>query len=125
VVAKGDAVVNGREDPTGQALLEALDRVARQRLQQIEAHRGGHDRRRVQHCAGGRAQRRDPRQNRVAYGRGQLDAARGQRFGHEERIAARPAVELGGVNPVWSRELGHRGRRQRQEPEPIGRVGAR
>ena len=52
-----------------------------------------------------RAQRRDAGEDGVADRLGQLDAARGERLGHEERVPGRAAVELRGVDAVRRREL--------------------
>ena len=113
------------EHAARQALLEVLHRVARERLEQRQVDRPGHDRGRVEHPSCRGAQRLDAGEHGVADRGGQLDAARGERLGHEERVAGRPAMQLGGVDAVRRGELRDGLDRQRREPQPVGRVAAR
>jgi hypothetical protein len=72
-----------------------------------------------------RGQRPDAGEDGVAHRRGQLDAAGGERLGHEERVAGGPAMQRGGIDAVRRGQLGHRRERQRQQPQAVGRPLAR
>ena len=125
IVPERHARAGGPEHAARQALLEVLDGVAGERLEQRQVDGPGHDRGGVEHLPRRRAQRLDAGEHGVADRRGQLDAARGERLGHEERVPGRPAVQLGGVDAVRRGELRDGLDRQRREPQPVGRVAAR
>ena len=124
LVPERDARPNRVEHAARQAFLELVE-VARERVEQPEIHRPRDDRRGIERPARRGAQRRHAGEHGIADGRGQLDPARGERLGDEERVARGAPVQLGGVDAMRRRELGHRLRGQRREPDPLGRRLAR
>ena len=111
------------EHAARQALLEMARGLAGQRFEQRQLDRPGHDRGGVEQPPRRSAERRHAREHGVAHRRRQLEAAGGERLGHEERVARRPAVQLGGVDVVRRRQLGDGLQRQRLEPQ-AGRLAA-
>ena len=77
-------------------------------------------------CARRRAERRDAGEHGVADRLRQLDAARGERLGDEERVAGRAAVAAARRRRRAAPRARRRRRaRERREPQPVGRVAAR
>ena len=97
-------------------------RAGDDRRQQVGRHPLPDHRRGVDHAARVGAEAADARQRRVAQ-RGGEPAARGERLGDQERVAAGQPRELGGVDPRGIGELADRGGGERGQRHPRG-VGA-
>ena len=125
LVAERDAVGLRGDHARGQALLQMVELVGRERLQEPDLGLRRRDRDRLEQAARGLGQARDPRQDRVAH-RGR-DHARPRRehLGHVEGVAVRPAVQVRGVDPVRLGELADGRRRQRRDRDPRHRPRGR
>ncbi len=74
--------------------------LAAEFLQQPQLRLPGDDRDRLEQPTGGSGQTAGARKHRVSDRLGYLFAARREHFDHEERVTARPAVQLLGVDAV-------------------------
>ncbi|HEY1275473.1 MAG TPA: hypothetical protein VGF25_11200 [Thermoleophilaceae bacterium] len=124
LVAERDGVAVGLQHARGEAGLEQWELVGGERLEQPHLGAVGHDRHCLEQRAGAGLEAGRTRQHRVADGRRHpATVARGEYLGHVERVAAGPAMELGGVEVRGAGERRHRVDRQGPEREP-GHGGA-
>jgi hypothetical protein len=119
--ASGDRCEHARRE----SLLESVDRVADKRIKEPELGLARHDGHRVEQRPRARAEPRRAGKHRVAHGVRDLIRLGRKRFRHEERVAARPAIERLGVHTSGRGELRDRGFRERRQRQPIDRVAPR
>ena len=122
LVPEGDAVTLGAEHAGAQACLEVLEVAGGDRLEQPELRARRDDRGRLEERPGTVRQPRRAGEHRLAHARRERGAARGERLGDVERVAARPAVQLGRIDAVRPGQALDRTRRERLEPDPGHRL---
>lgn len=117
-MAKRDVCALRAQHARGEALLEVIEVVAAELLQEPELGLSGHDGDRLEQPAGGRGETTGPRQHSVSDGLRNLLAAGREDLDHEERITARAAVKLVGIDAVRLGQIGDSRCRERLHPQP-------
>jgi hypothetical protein len=120
LVPKRDARALRGQDARSQALIETVDELARERIQQRQLELPGNDRDGVEQPPRRRRQARGPCKHCVAHTLRDLLASRREHLGDEERVAARAAVQLLGIDSVRAGQLRDRSSRQRIQLHPPG-----
>ena len=119
LVAEGDAVGAVLEHAGGLRLGQRLEARAEQRGGEVEIDVPGDHRQLVERLAALGAEPADARQHGLHHADRDGVAGRGQRLGHEERVAAGHAVQGVRVGAGAGRQLAHRRARQRPQREPV------
>ena len=98
-VAVAHSVPPGGKHPRGEALIQAIPGLGRERLEQPQLHLARDNGERLQPASCRTAEPRDPGHHRIAHRRRDLLTAGGEHLGDEERIAPGHPVQFGRVQP--------------------------
>ncbi len=124
-MAEGDTAGSRGQHTRGKALLNSSHGLGIHGLEDADVDAGRNDGDRLDQPLRDRPKARNPGEDSVLdCCRKRVPACR-EDFGDEEGIAARVAVELGGVEVVWRCEIRDRGCRQRAEGEARDRRAGR
>ena len=116
LVAKGDTLAVGRQHARTQAGLKRRQLVGSERLEKPQLRRSRADSDRLEQALRRPGQPAHARKDRIAHRLRDTRGGAGQRLGHEERVAAGQAIQLGRVDVVPRCQQPHRGLRQALDP---------
>ena len=117
LVTECDDLVVRRDEPTREALVDVAGAVVEDGLEQPGLGARQSERDRLEHLERLLGETGGASEDGVPHGRGHSRLAGGEHLGDEERVPARPRVQVRGVDLVSDRELTDGGGRERFQRE--------